>query len=153
MRARLLHARGRLLDRIGDVDGAFAAVAAAHAMRRPTRPYDRAEDRAFFTAITATCDAEWWARPGNADDPGIRPIFIVGMPRSGTTLLEQMLSRHPAITAGGEMLALQTVLFTELPQRLGRAFPDCLAAAGPADWAWAAARYRTVTAARVGGAT
>jgi len=152
MRARLLHARGRLLDRAGDADGAFEAIAAAHALRRPGRPYDRAEDSAFFAAIAATCDAAWWRRPGNPGDPGIRPIFIVGMPRSGTTLLEQMLSRHPAMAAGGEMLALQTVLFAGLPQRLGRAFPDCLAAAGPEDWAWAAERYRAATAARVGGA-
>lgn len=152
MRARLLHARGRLLDRAGDPDAAFEAVAAAHALRRPGRPYDRAEDSAFFASIVAACDGAWWARPGNRADPGIRPIFIVGMPRSGTTLLEQMLSRHPAIAAGGEMLALQTVLFAGLPERLGRAFPDCLADAGPADWAWAAARYRAATAGRVGGA-
>lgn len=151
-RARLLHARGRLLERAGDADGAFEAVTAAHALRRPGRPYDRAEDSAFFAAISATCDAAWWRRPGNRNDPGIRPIFIVGMPRSGTTLLEQMLSRHPGIAAGGETLALHTVLLADLPQRLGRAFPDCLAAAGPDDWAWAAGRYRTATAARVGGA-
>lgn len=152
LRARILHAVGRLLERAGDADAAFDAVAAAHAERRQERPYDRSEDAAFFADIARVCDLGWWARP--AADPGAdaAPIFIVGMPRSGTTLLEQMLSRHPEVVAGGESLTLQAVLFSDLPRRLGTDFPDCLAAAGPADWAWAAERYLSAAAGRVGGA-
>ncbi len=62
-----------------------------------------------------------------------------------------MLSRHPAVAAGGESLALQSILFRELPQRLGQEFPDCLASAAPDDWAWAADRYLALTADRRAG--
>lgn len=152
LRARLLHALGRLLDRIDEVDGAFGAISAAQAIRRRARPYDPAADSAFFASLTATCDRDWWSRPGSAAGADVRPVFIVGMPRSGTTLVEQMLSRHPDIDAGGESLALQTVLAAELPRRIDAEFPDCLAAAGPADWAWAADRYLALTADRRRGA-
>jgi|GEM_PF-4135193 len=150
LRARLLHCLGRMLDRAGDVDRAFDAVTAAHALRRRVEAYDAAEDTAFFASIAQTCSAAWWLRPQNLRNDGARPVFIVGMPRSGTTLLEQMLSRHPALAAGGESLALQSILFRELPQRLGGEFPDCLGAATPADWAWAAERYLASTAERRG---
>jgi len=153
VRARLLHALGRLYDRTDDIDRAFAAISAAHAMSRAQRPYDPGEDSAFFASMTATCGADWWIRPGNEASTAVHPVFIVGMPRSGTTLLEQMLSRHPEVDAGGESLALQTVLGTELAQKLGCEFPDCLDVAGPEDWAWAARRYLELTAGRRRGAT
>lgn len=152
MRARLLHALGRLFDRLDDTDRAFDAITAAHAIRRRNQPYDPAEDAAFFASIREACGPEWWARPGSDGHRGIRPIFIVGMPRSGTTMLEQMLSRHPEVTAGGESLALQTVVFAELPQRIGQPFPDCLSVASPDDWTWAAERYLALTADRRAGA-
>jgi predicted TPR repeat methyltransferase len=152
LRARLLHALGRILDRLDDTDGAFDAVTAAHGMRRLERPYDRAEDSAFFASIVDACGTSWWDGPANTQGGAERPIFIVGMPRSGTTLLEQMLSRHPDIRAGGESLALQTVIFVELAERVGRPFPDCLAAASAKDWGWVAQRYLALTAGRRRGA-
>lgn len=148
LRARVLHAHGRLHDRLGNVEQALASVTAAHALRRQAEPYDADEDAAFFASITEACDAEWWRRPGNPAGGDARPIFIVGMPRSGTTLVEQMLSRHPAVAAGGETLALQTLLFGELPNRVQRPFPECLGAAEPADYAWVAERYLERTAER-----
>lgn len=152
LRARLLHARGRLLDRIGDINGAFDSITAAHVLRRPGRPYDQAEDAEFFESIRDACGPKWQARPGNPRPGPARPVFIVGMPRSGTTLVEQMLSRHRDVAAGGEMLTLQALMFAELPKRIGREFPDCLGVAGPDDWTWLAGRYLEATAPRRSGA-
>ncbi len=153
LRARVLHALGRLLDRLGDAEQALASISAAHALRRQSEPYDAAEDSEFFASIQNACDSQWWKRPGNTAGSDARPIFIVGMPRSGTTMVEQMLSRHPAVAAGGESLALQTVLFGELPNRMQRPFPDCLAYAEPADYAWVAERYLERTAERRAGSS
>ncbi|EDP65166.1 hypothetical protein BAL199_01429 [alpha proteobacterium BAL199] len=153
LRARLLHALGRVLDRLGDTQQGFAAVSAAHAIRRRIQPYDPAGDTEFFASIQAVCGTSWWDRPGSDVRADIRPIFIVGMPRSGTTMLEQMLSRHSDVTAGGETVTLQSLLFSDLPRRLGQPFPDCLASAAPADYAWVAARYRELMQDRSSGAT
>ncbi|MEQ8398368.1 sulfotransferase [Thalassobaculum sp.] len=153
LRARLLHALGRVLDRLDDTPQAFAAVSAAHAIRRRSQPYDPAGDTEFFASIQAACGTRWWDRPGYAGRSDVQPIFIVGMPRSGTTMLEQMLSRHPDVTAGGETLILQSLLFSELPRRLNQPFPECLASATPSDYAWVAARYAERMQDRLSGAT
>ncbi len=86
VRARLLHSLGRTLDRTGNVDRAFDAVTAAHALRRRVEPYDAAEDTAFFASIIQTCGEAWWLLAPSRRNQGVRPVFIVGMPRSGTTI-------------------------------------------------------------------
>jgi tetratricopeptide (TPR) repeat protein len=71
------------------------------------------------------------------------PLFIVGFPRSGTTLVEQMLGVHPHIHAGGELQALY-LLETSATSRLGNArpYPECLEAVRPAERAQALCRLR-----------
>jgi len=75
-----------------------------HMLARLTEPFDPQSDSALIDKIIATTpDSELarWARYGNRD---ARPVFIVGMIRSGTTLLEQLLVRHPDIGAAGELI-------------------------------------------------
>lgn len=90
--------RGRLRDRAGRHDAAWRDLVAGKA--RLARPYDRdAVDRRF--AQQRTWPASLPAAPPRGDVA--QPVFIMGMPRSGTTLLEQILSAHPDIRAGGEL--------------------------------------------------
>ncbi|WP_286763670.1 MULTISPECIES: tetratricopeptide repeat-containing sulfotransferase family protein [Rhodopirellula] len=60
------------------------------------------------------------------------PIFIVSMPRSGTTLIETVLSRHPSVAAGGEMFAISDLAHT-LHRRLKTelVYPDCMSLLQP----------------------
>ena len=51
------------------------------------------------------------------DKPDITPIFIIGMPRSGTTLIERLLAQHPSVTAGGEMPFIHLLINQDLKQR------------------------------------
>jgi tetratricopeptide (TPR) repeat protein len=90
---------GGLCERLGDYPAAFAAWQQANDLRR--RSFDANAHWEFAARLEAAYAADDSKLPRNPDaDP--RPVFIVGMPRSGTSLLEQMLAAHPRIHAGGE---------------------------------------------------
>lgn len=72
-------------------------------------------------------------------------IFIVGMPRSGTTLVEQILASHPEVQSMGELGELAQVL-TEESSRLRRHYPDWVPDASPQDWERLGLRYLELTA-------
>jgi len=85
----------------GDLDAAFANWQAGHTLLRPTQPFSREEHRAFADASIALLDSarlSAGARAANADPA---PVFIVGMPRSGTTLCEQILAAHAQVHGAG----------------------------------------------------
>lgn len=92
----------RELDTIGDIDGAWAALERAMALRRPLARYDHGREDALYDRLLSTCDAAF-VRPAAGADAGAAPIFIVGLPRSGTTLVERVLGNHSAVAACGEL--------------------------------------------------
>jgi len=96
-------ALGAALDAQGRYDEAFAAFAAANrAALQAAHPGYRYDSRRQEALIEATIAATPRPIPAGTDDAE-PPIFICGMFRSGSTLIEQMLSRHPRITKGGEL--------------------------------------------------
>ncbi|HAR32001.1 MAG TPA: sulfotransferase [Gammaproteobacteria bacterium] len=108
-RAALAYARGKLLEDLGDWPGAFAAYSEGAAARRATLAYDEAAEEALFAALRTTYDAQWLsARSGGIVDAS--PIFIIGQPRTGTTLIERMLAAHPEVHAAGELQFFGRVL-------------------------------------------
>src|SRR5712691_5663780 len=99
--------KGRLLDRLGRYDEAFAAFAEGKRLCREVTGLNYLEDQAqqlaarlkgFFTETRLAILPRAQLREGTA-----QPIFILGFPRSGTTLVEQTLSAHPRICAGDEL--------------------------------------------------
>ncbi len=93
----------RALEQRGDYDGAFAFVAEGNAMKAETRPYDDAETAEYLEGLYRRA-AEAVARVGReCGCPDDRPVFVVGMPRSGTSLTEQILASHSAIAGAGEL--------------------------------------------------
>ena len=95
---------GQLRDARGDVSGAFAAYARGNRRRRV--PYDREEHRALVERTVATYGGEAFATLPRAPRGEGMPVFIVGMPRSGTSLLEQMLDSHPLVHGAGELASI-----------------------------------------------
>jgi tetratricopeptide (TPR) repeat protein len=126
-RRALLLVLGGSLDRLGETDAAFAAFAEGNALDAP--PFD---PTAIERRLAAT--AEMFAPPRRAslaratiDDP--LPVFVVGLPRGGSTLIEQIIHAHPAAHGAGEIHDLAR-LARALPERVGASepAPACLAA-------------------------
>ena len=89
----------------GQTARAFAGWTAGHRALAPFQPFSRDAWRGFVEASRAAFDRRSADAPRASNrDPA--PVFIVGMPRSGTTLLEQILAAHPRVHAAGERGAL-----------------------------------------------
>jgi tetratricopeptide (TPR) repeat protein len=87
----------------------FQHLLAANAAKRATVGYDERSTLEFFDRIEQTFSAELMAAKSGGGDPSRRPIFVLGMPRSGTTLVEQMLASHPAVYGAGELTTLRDI--------------------------------------------
>ena len=121
----------QFLERAGRLDQAYAMFAQANARKRATLGWD---SRAVSALVGSILDA--LARPLEVDDEPLRGsgiVFIVGLPRSGSTLLEQILSAHPEVHGAGETNGVARLLQGE-SERRGRAFPQWVAHADAGDW-------------------
>jgi tetratricopeptide (TPR) repeat protein len=90
-------------ERRGDHEQAFRHVATGKALRAMAHPYDAAAASRSVDELVEAFAADRLARPNPDGCADNAPIFIIGMPRSGTTLLERILSRHSEVEAGGEL--------------------------------------------------
>lgn len=119
-----------LLERAGRYEQAHPMFVAANAAKRRSLRWNAAAVSALVDDILAR-----FARLGPVADAafGSEAIFIVGMPRSGSTLLEQILSAHPDVQGGGERNEVVEVLQAESMRR-GQRFPVWVDEASDADW-------------------
>jgi Flp pilus assembly protein TadD len=102
-RMRVHLARGKAADDLGDHALAMRAFDAADELRSATVAFDAAAFDAQIDLMIARCTPERCARAASRGNTDTTPILIIGLPRSGTTLVEQILSCHQAVTAGGEL--------------------------------------------------
>jgi tetratricopeptide (TPR) repeat protein len=150
-RNKLMFGRAKVLEALGQYDRAFETLAEANAMVRAGRPYDIAVAERHLQSIAEAFDSALLTRLRGEGLANPRPIFIVGMPRSGTTLVEQIVSAHPKVQGAGELPNLSNI--TRATRRndgapypawaptmtgqdcrnLGRAYLDGLPPAGPGE--------------------
>jgi hypothetical protein len=90
--------------------------------------YKPTEHESFISGLIQAFDRDFFARLAGAGNDSRRPVFIVGLPRSGTTLIEQILGCHPEFHGAGELPFVRHD-YSAIPELLNRAVPphDCIA--------------------------
>jgi tetratricopeptide (TPR) repeat protein len=101
---RLRYAIGKYFDDVKDFENAFINYRRANELAKQCGPgHDRRQLTRSIDLIIRSHDQSWFSRERNAAGASARPVFIVGMLRSGTTLAEQILASHPAVFGAGEL--------------------------------------------------
>lgn len=124
-RAQLQFVLASLYDHDRNVERAFVHLREANSYRCTTRPFDRLRTAAEFRAIKEVFSADFIRTAPRSQVDGKKMVFIVGMPRSGTSLTEQIISVHPEAFGSGELTTLD---------RIARRWPDGDEVRQPADY-------------------
>lgn len=99
-------ALGRAFAGVKEYDRSFQEYETANRLKRRAIGYDEEEVLGRFPRIQSVFDADFINNKSQLGSPSERPIFILGMPRSGTTLAEQILSSHPSVFGAGELTGM-----------------------------------------------
>jgi tetratricopeptide (TPR) repeat protein len=129
---RLNFALAKAYDDVGRYDQAFRCLAEGNALKRGQIDYDEIALHNMFDRVRATFDRKLMESKACAGYRSALPVFVVGMPRSGTTLVEQILASHPSVYGAGELPHL-TDLVERMGENLGNsgAYPENVAALSP----------------------
>jgi tetratricopeptide (TPR) repeat protein len=132
-RCLLRYALGKAYADLGRHEESFAHQLEANRIRRGMIAYDFASTDAQFERVKRVFTPELMARLRDAGDPSERPVFVLGVMRSGTTLVEQILSSHPAIAGVGEIPDFRLAVGQALkgfPEPVRTASPEAVKRAG-----------------------
>jgi len=135
-------ALGKAYDDMGEHQQAFHHFSVGAKLKRATLTYNEAEVFSFFDEIKNVFTKEFIQRKDIVSNPSNAPIFIVGMPRSGSTLTEQIISAHPKIFGAGEIknmsysIAALRLKYPSLPK-----FPQLATVAKPTQFETVAKNY------------
>ncbi len=108
---------------LAQYERAFEYLARGNAQRRAQLDYDLEQDRQLFARIRASFQKE---KPQDAEDVDGGPIFVVGLPRTGSTLLERILTGHSDVSSAGELQIMERLVGFEERDR-AQPFPDFVA--------------------------
>jgi tetratricopeptide (TPR) repeat protein len=124
-RSSFCFALARSFEKREDFDRAFAFARQGNELQRHRTQYNDARARDFVQQSIATFTPALFQQDAGGS-PSERPLFIVGFPRSGSTLVEQILASHPAAVAGGELVEIPDI--RDLLSDVEGAYPHCVAA-------------------------
>jgi tetratricopeptide (TPR) repeat protein len=94
---------GKALDDEGEYEESFVHYARGNAIRRKLHPYDADDNTRFVRRSKALFTADFFAARKESGSPDRAPIFIVGLPRAGSTLIEQILASHSSVEGTMEL--------------------------------------------------
>ncbi len=145
--AQLHFALGRACEQRADYARAFTHYVRGNALKRQDATFDIAHFERKSARVRATFDAAFFAARAGVGEPDGAPIFVVGLPRSGSTLVEQILASHSRVEGTMELSNVLTLVreFDHLDAARD-AYPESVAAAPPARLAALGRRYVEETA-------
>lgn len=121
-RSLLGFAIAKAFEDLGDSDRYFDYLEQANALQRKTFEYSVADRGRYFDEIRAVFSRAFIDSIPSLDDTSVTPVFVIGMPRSGTSLVEQILASHSKVYGAGELSHLSRGC-VNLSNALGSAFP------------------------------
>ena len=116
---------GKVLANLGDHERSSQHLLEGNRLKRQRITYDEAKTLAQFDRIHATFTPALIRERQDVGDPSHTPVFVIGMPRSGTTLIEQILASHPKVFGAGERRDFG-MLVGGLRGADGSEFPECV---------------------------
>jgi Flp pilus assembly protein TadD/LPS sulfotransferase NodH len=126
-RIKLHRGLGKHYERAGDYERAFGHFAEAkRLLKRGRAPFDMGAVVKATERITQTFSRELFAQDRAPISESQRPVFVVGLPRSGTTLTEQILASHPRVFGAGELPDIPRMVKLLRPD-----YPECVATMDP----------------------
>jgi tetratricopeptide (TPR) repeat protein len=134
-RTQFCFALAKAREDAGDHERAFELYERGNRLRRARENYDPVQTEALNERIIEVFDAPFLARHAGLGDPDRAPIFVVGLPRSGSTLIEQILASHSLVDATHELPEVGRLI-----QRLNRerrdrvAYPEAVRDFGDENW-------------------
>ncbi|MGB3619864.1 MAG: sulfotransferase [Ketobacter sp.] len=152
-RIRLHYALSRAYEFRAEFDQQFDQIAAGADLKRSTAQYDHGHEMAQLRRIPDCFNNTIWQAPSQAQGMSAAtdrsagaglctPVFICGLPRSGTTLVEQILSSHDRVVAGDELNALPLATARLLKQKgIRKAFPEWVGELTDGEWQQIGAFY------------
>lgn len=141
-KAYLCYALGKVNDDQKKYEKAFEYFSEANRLKRETFPvfYNIDQDASYFEKIKQVFDNKFINSMNPQQNKSITPVFILGMPRSGTTLAEQILASHSQVYGAGELEEINN-LVNEIQARTGKRFPEAIEKLTDSDWAALADQY------------
>lgn len=132
----LHYAMGKEFEDLKRWPEAFTAFAAGASARRQTVEFDETAEQTLFDTLHATYTNQWLAQAGPGH-PSDAPIFVLGQPRTGTTLVERIITSHSQVHSAGELqqfgLAIRRLSQHRDPKRFSAALFSAAAHLPPAD--------------------
>src|SRR5688572_13293962 len=135
-RVQFSFALAKALEDRGEHARAFERYAEGNRTRRALEHYDPVRTEMINERIRSVFDGEFLVRHAGAGDPDPAPIFVVGLPRSGSTLIEQILSSHSAVDATHELPEVGRLIQQIGRDRIDRlAYPEAVRDYDAGNWA------------------
>lgn len=143
-RLQIDFALGKALEDAGDHAASFAHYAQGNALRRTQLPYDAAQGTQRRRRAQSVYTPGFFMERAGSGDPDLAPVFIVGMPRAGSTLVEQILSGHPEVETTIELpdvIAIVRDLRARSPRPESTSYHDIVEEMDPAEFRALGRRY------------
>jgi tetratricopeptide (TPR) repeat protein len=144
-KAQLQFALGKAFADQGQFEQSFGHYQQGNALRGALVPYDSRQTRELVLSHEKTLSPSFFAERGDCGHPADDVIFIVGMPRSGSTLVEQMLASHPLVEGTGELFELQDIATAISRNSKGKSLSDAIARLAPSELEAMGRRYLDAT--------